>query len=98
MKGIQPNNTKRDKVCTSTQPRPPGGKRYLHLVIAALTCPCHVPIYLAIFGGTALGAFLQENLLLFILALTVIFFLALGKGLRLGKLREKSDRSNVKQG
>jgi len=57
-----------------------------------------VPIYVAILGGTAAGALLQENLLLFILALTVIFFLALRKGLRLGKLREKSDRSNVKQG
>ena len=85
-------------MCTSTQPRPPGGKRCLHLAIAAVTCPCHVPIYVAILGGTAAGALLQENLLLFILALTVIFFLALRKGLRLGKLREKSDRSNVKQG
>lgn len=76
----------------------PKQKGYLHLVIAAVTCPCHIPIYLAILGGTAVGALLQENLLLFILALTVIFLLALRNGLRLGKLREKSDRSNVKQG
>ena len=82
---------------TSTQPRPPGGKGYLHLAIAAVTCPCHIPIYLAILGGTAVGALLQENLLLFILALTVIFFLALRKGLKLAKLREKPDRSNVKE-
>lgn len=72
---------------TSTQPRPPGGKEYLHLVIAALTCPCHVPIYLAILSGTALGGLLQENLLLFILSLTGIFLVTLLRGLRLLKGR-----------
>ena len=59
----------------------------LHLVIAAITCPCHVPIYLAILGGTALGAFLQENLLLFILGLSGIFFITLPKGIRLVNAR-----------
>ena len=56
---------------------------YLHLAIAALTCPCHVPIYLAIFGGTALGALLRENLLLFILGLTGVFLITLRRGLKL---------------
>lgn len=58
---------------------------YLHLAIAALTCPCHVPIYLMIFGGTALGGFLRENLLLFILGLTGIFLITLTRGLKLIK-------------
>jgi len=63
----------------------PSPKRmgYFHLTMAAITCPCHVLIYLAIFGGTALGAFLNENLLLFILGLTGIFLLTLFRGLRL---------------
>jgi hypothetical protein len=55
-----------------------------------------VPIYLAIFGGTALGGFLRENLLLFVLGLTGIFLLTLLKGLKLVKeekaKRERSDR------
>jgi len=58
---------------------------YLHLAIAALTCPCHVPIYLVIFGGTALGGFLKENLYLFILGLTGIFLVTLSRGLKLIK-------------
>ena len=75
-----------------THTRSPKPKGYLHLTIAAVTCPCHVPIYLAIFGGTALGGFLRENLLLFVLGLTGIFLLTLLKGLRLidaGKAERK---------
>lgn len=81
-----------------TQARSPEWKGYLHLTVAALTCPCHVPIYLAIFGGTALGAVLQENLLLFILALTGVFALALRKGLQLAKAKGESDTTNTQQG
>jgi mercuric ion transport protein len=51
-----------------------------------VTCPCHVPIYLAIFGGTALGGCLRENLSLFLLGLTGIFLLSLSKGLKLIKV------------
>ncbi len=75
-----------------THARAPKRKGYFHLTMAAITCPCHVPIYLAIFGGTALGAFLSENLLLFVLGLTGIFLLTLLKGLRLidaGKAERK---------
>ncbi len=66
-------------------------KGYFHLTMAAITWPCHVLIYLAIFGGTALGAFLRENLLLFILGLTGIFLITLLKGLKLVK-EEKGNR------
>lgn len=70
-------------------------KGYLHLTVAAITCPCHVPIYLVISGGTALGAFLNENLLLLVLWLTVIFLLTLSKGLRLVKTeRGQGDRKS----
>jgi mercuric ion transport protein len=71
---------------------------YFHLAIAAITCPCHVPIYLAIFGGTAVGALLQENLLLFILALTGIFVVTLRRGLQLYKMKEKANRPDTQQG
>lgn len=40
--------------------------------------------YMAIFGGTALGAFPRENLLLvFILGVTVVFLVTVSKGLEL---------------
>lgn len=70
----------------------PKTKGYFHLTLAAITCPCHVPIYLVIFGGTALGAFLSENLLLFILGLTLVFFLTLSKGLKLIKVNGEDRR------
>ncbi len=60
-------------------------KGYLNLAIAALTCPCHIPIYLAIFGGTALGVFLRDNILLLIFGLAAIFLLTFTRGLKLIK-------------
>jgi len=70
-----------------THMRPPKRKGYLPLTIAALTCPCHVPIYLAIFVGTALGALLQETLLVVILSLSGIFLVTLLRGVKLFKGR-----------
>ena len=58
-------------------------KGYINLAIAALTCPCHLPVYLAIFGGTALGVFLRDNIFLLILGLAAIFLLTLTRGLKL---------------
>lgn len=63
-------------------PRKPW-KAYLLLTTAALTCPCHLPIILAILGGTALAGVLRENLLLTLIILTVYFMFALGMGLKL---------------
>ena len=72
-------------------------KGYISLAIAALTCPCHLPIYLAIFGGTALGVFLRDNILLLIFGLAAIFLLTLTRGLKLvnedKKQREGNDSS-----
>ena len=65
--------------------QPQRRKGYMNLAIAALTCPCHLPIYLAIFGGTALGVFLRDNILLLIFGLAAIFLLTLTRGLKLIK-------------
>jgi len=75
--------------------QPQRRKGYINLAIAALTCPCHLPIYLVIFGGTALGVFLRNNILLLIFGLAAIFLLTLTRGLKLvnedKKQREGSD-------
>jgi len=77
--------------------QPQRRKGYMNLAIAALTCPCHLPIYLAIFGGTALGVFLRDNILLLIFGLAAIFLLTLTRGLKLvnedKKQREGNDSS-----
>ncbi|MFQ5853318.1 MAG: mercury resistance protein [Candidatus Binatia bacterium] len=74
----------------SEQPRRLKG--YVNLVIAAFTCPCHVPILLAISGGTALGVFLRDNIFLLILGLTVVFLPTLFRGLKL--INEEKEQRN----
>ncbi|MFQ5853157.1 MAG: mercury resistance protein [Candidatus Binatia bacterium] len=75
--------------------QPQRRKGYVNLAIAAVTCPCHVPVYLAVLGGTAFGVFMKDNIILLILGLTAIFLLTLTRGLRLvkedKKQREGSD-------
>ena len=47
---------------------------YLMGAVAVLTCPCHLPILIAVLSGTVAGAFLAENLVL-ALGLSVLIFL-----------------------
>jgi mercuric ion transport protein len=58
-------------------------KGWVLLVTGFLTCPCHLPLFAAIFAGTALGGFLSEYFA-FILPVTVLYFIvALIVGLKL---------------
>lgn len=67
-------------------------KGYLLLIMAALTCPCHLPVLLALTAGTALGSILSRHLWLTALLLTMYFVGALYLGLnRINK--EKLDLS-----
>ncbi len=54
---------------------------------AFLLCPCHLPVYLALLGGTAAGALLSDNAYAGAGVLTVAFLLTLLLGLRLLKAR-----------
>jgi mercuric ion transport protein len=58
-------------------------KGYIWAAAAALTCPCHIPIYALLLSGTALGAALAENLTFAFAALAGIFVVALGFAIRL---------------
>lgn len=55
--------------------------------LAALTCPCHLPLLAAVLAGTTAGAFLGEHWLVAALALTGLFFLSLTRALRAFKKR-----------
>ena len=55
-----------------------GGRRpvgYLLALLAFLTCPCHLPIWLVLFAGSAFGAVLNENLMIAGVILIVVFSL-----------------------
>jgi len=54
---------------------------------AFITCPCHLPIYLLLLGGTALGGYLAENKILAAVALTLVFGASLVSGMRMVKTK-----------
>ena len=59
---------------------PPSG--YVWGLLAALTCPCHLPLVVVLLAGTAAGAIVNEHRGLAFLALTVLFVLFLAATLR----------------
>lgn len=48
-------------------------RKYVMAAAAILTCPCHLPLLLAVFGGTALGGLLTQHTGLALAAMTVLF-------------------------
>lgn len=72
--------TSTKEILTPDERRP--WRQRFYLLTAALTCPCHLPIYLLILGGTSVGAALKDNIGLAFLGLTAIFVLTLVHGLR----------------
>ncbi len=66
-----------------SKPAPPRSvKGYLLLGLAFVTCPCHLPILLAILAGTGLAGALSEYVGLAFLLLSVVFVASLWLGLR----------------
>ena len=57
-------------------------KGYLLLGLAFVTCPCHLPLLLAILAGTGLAGVLSQYLGVTALALSVIFLASLLLGLK----------------
>lgn len=81
----------REAANVNAQKRP--WKGYPLLATAAITCPCHLPLVLAILGGTVLAAFLEQHLALAVIGLTFVFLFALIGGLkRLGWGRSRMRR------
>ena len=51
----------------------PAPRRGVWVLLAAVTCPCHVPIYVALLSGTAAGSLLSDNMGVAALALGIVF-------------------------
>ncbi len=51
-------------------------------VLTVLTCPCCIPIWIAILSGTAAGALLTRNILATVTIFSVPFLFFLWKALR----------------
>ncbi len=63
-------------------------KGYLILGVAVVTCPCHLPILLALLAGTSLAGVLSQHVGLVLVGLAVVFVVSLRLGLRV--LRRES--------
>jgi mercuric ion transport protein len=64
-------------------PRPSSRWRgYAWGVLAALTCPCHLPILAAVLAGTTAGAFIGDHWGVAAVALAGLFFLSLARAIR----------------
>ncbi len=64
---------------TTSPPQATAGSRplgYLLALLAFLTCPCHLPIWIVLFAGSAFGAVLNENLMIAGVILIVVFILS----------------------
>jgi mercuric ion transport protein len=59
-----------------------GWTSLLSLGIAALACPCHVPLALILFAGTTLGAWLSQHRGVATLVMLGMFVVSLLYGLR----------------
>jgi mercuric ion transport protein len=57
-------------------------KGYLLLGVAFVTCPCHIPILLAVLAGTSLAGVLSQYLGFAVAGLSVMFLVSLLWGLK----------------
>ncbi|MFM0758132.1 broad-spectrum mercury transporter MerE [Paraburkholderia strydomiana] len=57
-------------------------RAWLWGALAALTCPCHLPIVLLALSGTAAGALVSQHKGIAVVVLLVLFALSLTRALR----------------
>lgn len=63
-------------------------------MFAVVTCPCHLPLLLAVLGGTALGAALSEHMMIAIVAFTILFVLSASAALHLFSRQQPDGRES----
>ncbi len=68
--------------------------RYLMAAIAALACPCHLPIWLALLSGTALAGVISDQMGLALVAFTILFLVSAWTAVRLFSRDERHTRSS----
>lgn len=57
-------------------------KTFGMLALAVISCPCHLPLLLALLGGTAIGTLLFANVLPVLVVLTIVFGATLALSVR----------------
>ncbi|MDT7531469.1 broad-spectrum mercury transporter MerE [Sphingopyxis sp. SE2] len=62
--------------------RPSRTRAFIWSALAALTCPCHLPLLLTLFAGSSFAAILGENWNIALVVLTGLFLLFLSGALQ----------------
>ena len=57
--------------------------RYLVAALAVVTCPCHLPIWLALLSGTALAGVISDRMGFAFVALTLLFVVSAWAAVRM---------------
>lgn len=65
--------------------------RYVMAAIAVVTCPCHLPLLVAVLAGTTLGAALSEHWGLAFGVLSALFAVSAWNTIRLFGRAERDD-------
>jgi mercuric ion transport protein len=68
--------------------------RYLMAAVAALACPCHLPVWLALLSGTALAGVISDHMGLALVAFTILFLASARTAVRLFSRDERHTRSS----
>ncbi|MPW23622.1 broad-spectrum mercury transporter MerE [Paraburkholderia sp. CNPSo 3157] len=68
-------------------------RAYVWGALAALTCPCHLPVLLVVLSGTAAGAFVNAHWGVAALALLALFFVFLTRALQAFRRLHRLPRS-----
>jgi len=63
----------------SDQPLSPGKRLtgWFFASLALLACPCHLPFWIMLFSGTALGSFFSEQTVTAVMGFSVVFLISL---------------------
>ncbi len=65
---------------------------YVYVLLAVVTCPCHLPIFAVLLSGSAVGAFLSDHFGTALTIFSVLFIFSLAAALRV--LRGKQAHDN----
>ncbi len=65
---------------------------YVYVLLAVVTCPCHLPIFAVLLSGSAVGAFLSDHVGTALTILSVLFIFSLVAAVRV--LRGKQAHDN----
>ncbi|MBB4518564.1 broad-spectrum mercury transporter MerE [Paraburkholderia fungorum] len=65
-----------------SRPQVPRWRAYTWGVLAALTCPCHLPVLAAVLASTTAGAFIGDHWGVAAVVLAALFFPFLARAIR----------------